>query len=64
MEAGRRGVIPDSLAHSLAPAAGLRSRLVHEYDSIDDAIVLAAVGDACRRFAEYVAAVERYLTSR
>lgn len=64
VEAGRRGVIPDALAHALAPAAGLRNRLVHEYDAIDDAIVLAAVGEACRRFAEYVAAVEQYLTSR
>jgi len=61
LEAGRHGVIPAELARSLAPAAGLRNRLVHEYDALDDAIVLAAVGEACRGFTAYVAAVERYL---
>jgi uncharacterized protein YutE (UPF0331/DUF86 family) len=58
---GRHGVIPEALADALAPAAGLRNRLVHEYDAIDDAIVLAAVGTACRQFAAYVRAVEQHL---
>ena len=53
-----------ALANALAPAAGLRNRLVHEYDVIDDAIVLAAVHLARRDFAAYVAAVEAYLTAR
>lgn len=64
LDAGRHGIIPEPLAIALAPAAGLRNRLVHEYDEIDDAVVLGAVADACRLFAEYVAAVERYLTAR
>lgn len=58
---GRQEVIPASLAERLAPAAGLRNRLVHEYDEIDDEIVLKAVAQARRDFAEYVAALERYL---
>ena len=32
---GQAGVIPRELAERLAPAAGLRNRLVHEYDDID-----------------------------
>jgi uncharacterized protein YutE (UPF0331/DUF86 family) len=35
MEAGRRGVLPRQLARALAPSAGLRNRLVHEYEKID-----------------------------
>ncbi len=58
---GRDGVIPGALGDRLAPAAGLRNRLVHEYDEINDALVLDAVGEARRHFAQYVAAVERYL---
>lgn len=51
---------PD-LAERLAPAAGLRNRLVHQYDEIDDAIVLRAVADARRHFGAYLSAVEDYL---
>jgi uncharacterized protein YutE (UPF0331/DUF86 family) len=40
------GVLTRDLAEKLAPAAGLKNRLVHEYDDIDDAIILAAVTEA------------------
>jgi uncharacterized protein YutE (UPF0331/DUF86 family) len=43
------GVLTRDLAEKLAPAAGLRNRLVHEYDDIDDAIILAAVTEARER---------------
>ena len=61
---GRHGIVPAPLAEGLAPAAGLRNCLVHEYDAVDDAIVLAAVGQARRDFTAYVAAIEAYLTGR
>ncbi len=61
LEVGRQNIIAADLAETLAPAAGLRNRLVHEYDEIDDSLVLRAVGDARRDFGAYIAAVERYL---
>jgi len=61
IQLGRRGLLAPVLAERLAPAAGLRNRLVHEYDAIDDAIVLQAVGQAGDDFAVYVAAVEKYV---
>jgi uncharacterized protein YutE (UPF0331/DUF86 family) len=64
LDVGRRGIVPATLAETLAPAAGLRNRLVHEYDVIDDAIVLDAVGRARRDFAAYVTAIEQYLATR
>lgn len=48
LAAGRAGLIPPALAERLAPSAGLRNRLVHEHDEIDDAIVLQAVAEARR----------------
>jgi uncharacterized protein YutE (UPF0331/DUF86 family) len=60
---GREGFLPADLAERLASAAGLRNGLVHEYDAIDDAIVLRAVGEARRDFREYVAAIETALAS-
>jgi uncharacterized protein YutE (UPF0331/DUF86 family) len=64
IEAGRGGFISPALAARLAPATGLRNRLVHEYDAIDDDRVLGAVGEAVREFGAYVAAVERWLTEK
>jgi uncharacterized protein YutE (UPF0331/DUF86 family) len=60
---GDAGVIPAELAKRLAPAAGLRNRLVHEYDEIDDQIVLKAVSVARRTLRDYVAAIERHVAS-
>lgn len=59
---GELGILPEDLARAVAPSAGLRDRLVHEYDTLDDAKVLAAVGtmlDLCPR---YVQAIEAELT--
>ena len=60
---GHVKIIDHELARSLAPSAGLRNRLVHEYDEIDHAIVLEAVAEARRLFPRYVAEIELYLTN-
>jgi uncharacterized protein YutE (UPF0331/DUF86 family) len=64
IQAGRQGLIPGELAESLAPSAGLRNRLVHEYDAIDDEIVLEAIDECLLTFPKYVDAVERFLRDR
>ena len=64
IDLGRQGVIPSSLSERLAPAAGLRNRLVHEYEEIDDAIVLQAVAEARHTFREYAVALESYLSKQ
>lgn len=58
------GVLPRDLAEALAPSAGLRNRLVHEYEQIVDALVLDAVQKDQDLYPKYVAAVEVYLTTR
>ena len=52
---------PEELALSLAPSAGLRNRLVHEYESLDDAKVLASIGALLGQYPSYVQAIESYL---
>lgn len=64
VDVGRAGVIPPDLAGSLAPSAGLRNRLVHEYEEIDDRIVLDAVTEARDGFGDYVARVEAWLSDQ
>jgi len=59
--AQRTRVIDADLARSLAPSAGLRNRLVHRYDEIDDALVLEGIGEAVRLFPRYVDLVSRHV---
>lgn len=57
------GAIDRALAEALAPSAGLRNRLVHEYDTLDDAKVHAAVGTACDLLARFIDAMDRHLAT-
>lgn len=61
IDAGRLKIIPIELAEKLAPSAGLRNRLVHEYDLIEHAIVLDAVQMAEELYSEYVKQVEGFI---
>ncbi len=55
------GVLPAPLAQVLAPSAGLRNRLVHEYDVINDVIVYNAVLEALQLYSMYVGEILEYL---
>jgi len=55
-------VISPELARQLAPGAGLRNRLAHEYEDIDHHQVYAGLQQALNLFPQYVEAVEAYLT--
>jgi uncharacterized protein YutE (UPF0331/DUF86 family) len=59
---GDLGVLPRDLALSLAPSAGLRNRLVHEHESLDDAKVLASIRTRLAQYPSYVQAIESYLS--
>ena len=48
------GVLTDAAARSLAPFAGLRNRLVHEYETIDDDRVIQALRLAQTIFPPYM----------
>lgn len=58
---GKIGVISMSLAKELAPAAGLRNRLVHDYDDIDLEVVYQSIAFALRLFPQYLQQVRAYL---
>ena len=55
--AGQHGLIPMELAQRLIPAAGLRNRLVLDYEAIDPSRVHAALPIALRDLSELAAAV-------
>jgi len=55
------GAVEQTLARRLGDAAGLRNRLVHDYDHLDDALVWAAARSALRDFPEFIAGVTTFL---
>ncbi|MGH3747381.1 MAG: type VII toxin-antitoxin system HepT family RNase toxin [Micromonosporaceae bacterium] len=57
------GVISPELAAELAPSAGLRNILTHEYVAVDLKLVVGAVPLAYRSYQRYVTEVARYLAS-
>jgi uncharacterized protein YutE (UPF0331/DUF86 family) len=54
-------VLAADLAQTLAPAAGLRNRLAHEYNEIDHGMVYDALAGALTTVPRYLEAVEAAL---
>ncbi len=62
IDAGKVKIITIDLAEKLAPSAGLRNRLVHEYDLLDHSMVLDSVRDAQKLYPEYIRQIEDYIS--
>lgn len=58
----RLGVLPPAFATRIAACAGLRNRLVHEYEEIDPERVYAGMQAAVRDVPEYLRSVDAYLS--
>ncbi len=63
IKAGEVGLIPPDLSKKLAPWAGLRNRLVHEYAQIKNKLVFEKVEPTIKSFTEYIREVERFIES-
>ena len=55
------GVLTAELAARIAPSAGLRNVLVHEYNDVDHRIVHRAIRSALGDYAAYVDAVQAFV---
>jgi uncharacterized protein YutE (UPF0331/DUF86 family) len=60
---GDIGALDAVFARSIARSAGLRNRLVHDYEELDAAQVFAALGDAQKDIPRYLEQINRYLES-
>lgn len=58
------GAIPFDLAQALAPSAGLRNVLTHEYVDADMELVSRAIPAALVDYRQYVAAVARWMATQ
>lgn len=64
IKAGEMKIISMDLAQKLAPSAGLRNRLVHEYDRLEHSTVFKAVNMAEELFSQYGKEINKFLLSK
>ncbi|MBA7579927.1 hypothetical protein ES708_21808 [subsurface metagenome] len=57
-------VYPDEFAKEIAPSAGLRNRLVHEYNDTKDEIIYSSVEDAIRQYTKYCDFILKFIKDR
>lgn len=55
------GVYPREFAERIAPSAGLRNALVHDYNNLDPAILRKSIREAIREFNQYAAYILAFL---
>ncbi len=60
---GEAGLLDSALAQDLSRATGMRNRLVHDYEKIDDRAVFNAIPLALAGFKEYIRQVLNLLKS-
>ena len=58
---GESEIISKKLAEKLAPSAGLRNRLVHEYDDIKDEMIYNTIPEAIDQYQKYVGEINEYI---
>jgi uncharacterized protein YutE (UPF0331/DUF86 family) len=61
VDLARLGVLEPGFARRIAACAGLRNRLVHEYDELDPEKVHEALGSAVAQVPEYLDGVRRFM---
>ncbi|MBI3274139.1 MAG: DUF86 domain-containing protein [Candidatus Colwellbacteria bacterium] len=55
------GIYPEAFAKKIAPSAGLRNALVHDYNDIDQRLFKKSIGEAIKEFNQYARYVLSYL---
>ena len=58
------GVYPEDFAKQIAPSAGLRNRLVHEYNSTKQEIIYESVRDAIKQYVMYCNFVLKFISNK
>ena len=54
-------VYPEKFSKKIAPNAGLRNRLVHEYNDTQDEIIYSSVAEAIAQYTEYCNYILKYI---
>jgi len=63
LQLGELKIVSDEFAKEIAKSAGLRNRLIHQYEEIEDAIVYESISEALTIFGKYIQAIHYFLNT-
>ncbi len=63
LKLGAMRILPPDFARRVAACAGLRNRIVHEYDELDPALVYSGLKAALKDIPDYLRHIESFLRS-
>jgi uncharacterized protein YutE (UPF0331/DUF86 family) len=64
IDAGKNYLTSRELANDLEKSAGMRNRLVHQYEEIDHEIVFKSISIALQQFPLYIQQITTYLETQ
>ena len=63
IQLGELKIISVEFAREIAQSAGLRNRLIHEYEEIDDSVVYNSISVALISFQKYIHAIQDFINT-
>ncbi|OGI16653.1 MAG: hypothetical protein A3J63_02160 [Candidatus Moranbacteria bacterium RIFCSPHIGHO2_02_FULL_40_12b] len=61
---GRAGILPAEFAAKFSPVAGLRNKVVHDYDDIDAGKLINDIKDGIDQFGEYAVYIDNFMNQK
>ena len=57
------GVLSEKFAYKIAPSTGIRNRLVHEYEKVNDKIIFENIEKTCDYYIQYMKYMNKYINN-
>lgn len=64
VELGRLKILPSKFCREIAQLAGLRNRLVHEYNGLDEKKVYQAILNSIKQIPKYLKLIEKFINKK
>ena len=64
IDIAQEGVLKEDFAISIAPSTGLRNRLVHDYETVNNEIVYNSIEKTIKMYSAYMMEINRYIQGK
>ena len=61
IDLAENGVLDETFAVKIAPSTGLRNRLIHEYETVNDRIVFESISETIDQYTVYMKQINKFL---
>jgi len=64
IDIAEEGILEETFAACIAPSTGLRNRLVHDYETVNNEIVYSSIDKMIGMYSDYMLKINRYIQGR